>query len=324
MKFDVLIIYSGQIANSPTGKNHTKPFDYPKEYYNLAYEYFLSLCKKYSISTALSTSNEIIGPGKVSAYWIFNGSRWEKYVDEAFARVVFNKFTPINKIEEKYFNTLFSKKNIIPFTNPLLLNLFRDKYNTYKKFKNVAIPTALIGDFKEQNFENAKVKLEKLMTKNKFIDDFTSDFVIKDRFGAGGFQVIKVLSSTSFQDVNDKLKIEKKDTGITKYILQPFVKCDKGLVIGEHHGTIDARVIILNGKLIQSFIRVAKKGDFRANLHQGGKSFTLTFSDIPKDVLKMALRINKQVNIPHALYSLDFMKSNNGNVFLLKEIQLPE
>ena len=63
---------------------------------------------------------------------------------------------------------------------------------------------------------------------------------------------------------------DKKGTKILSYILQPFINYRNGFVFGKHHGLIDLRTILLNHKIIQAYIRIAKPGEFRCNEYQGG------------------------------------------------------
>ena len=88
-------------------------------------------------------------------------------------------------------------------------------------------------------------------------------------------------------------------------------------VLGKYKGSIDFRVIIMNRKIIQTYIRIARKGGFKCNGEEGDKLFYLPIKSIPKDVMIMVNKIKKIINnlkIKNHIYSLDFIKSNNGKI----------
>ncbi|EKD76065.1 MAG: ribosomal protein S6 modification enzyme, partial [uncultured bacterium] len=99
--------------------------------------------------------------------------------------------------------------------------------------------------------------------------------------------------------------------------LQPLIQAS-GFTIGEYTGNTDLRVILFSDKIIQSYLRIAKAGDFRANAQQGGKIMYLKLKQIPADVLKMTKGITKLLPVKTAFYALDFIKSNNGNLYFIE------
>ncbi|KKQ90444.1 MAG: hypothetical protein UT14_C0036G0005, partial [Candidatus Shapirobacteria bacterium GW2011_GWE1_38_92] len=80
----------------------------------------------------------------------------------------------------------------------------------------------------------------------------------------------------------------------------------------------DIRLVYLNGEIVQTYIRVAKSGEFRCNEHRGGTLTYIPLSAIPKIVLKMSNLIAKDLNNKRSLYALDFVISDNGNAYLLE------
>ncbi len=58
-------------------------------------------------------------------------------------------------------------------------------------------------------------------------------------------------------------------------VLQEYVKESKGR---------DVRVIVVGGKVVAAMRRVAKKGEFRANLHRGGRASGLTLTKRFRDI----------------------------------------
>jgi glutathione synthase/RimK-type ligase-like ATP-grasp enzyme len=70
--------------------------------------------------------------------------------------------------------------------------------------------------------------------------------------------------------------------------------------------------------IIQSYLRIAKTDEFRANAQQGGKVMYLSNALIPQDVITMVDNINAQLPSTTAIYTLDFIKSDNGNLYFIE------
>jgi len=122
--------------------------------------------------------------------------------------------------------------------------------------------------------------------------------------------------------IRDHHKNDKKSKNFLKYILQPLINCKGGFKVGKYEGPMDLRLILLNHKIIQAYIRIAKKGNFKCNYHQGGKLFYISPQKIPKDVLTLVKKIIKKLdlklNLKHSLYTLDFIRSNKGNLYFIE------
>ena len=91
-------------------------------------------------------------------------------------------------------------------------------------------------------------------------------------------------------------ELDKKDKKILSYIVQPFINCNNGFSFGKYCGVIDLRLIFLNHKIVQTYIRIAKKGKFECNEHQGGNLVYIPIKIIPKDVLTMTRKIIKNLH----------------------------
>jgi ribosomal protein S6--L-glutamate ligase len=88
----------------------------------------------------------------------------------------------------------------------------------------------------------------------------------------------------------------------TNILVQQFIK--------EANGQ-DIRCFVVNGKVVASTQRQAKKGDFRANLHQGG---TTSRVRITPDERKLAVKAAKALNLTVA--GADIIRSNRGPLLL--------
>src|SRR3989344_6563413 len=134
--FDVLIVYSDRLATSANSSpNKLTPF--PKgsknESYNLVYSYFLKICRNHKLKCAFTTSSDIVGAGKCSSFWLFEKGKWIKVKKAGYSKLIFDKFSPVNKRIKDSRDLLFSSEKVKPFNSPYLFDLFFDKYETDKK-----------------------------------------------------------------------------------------------------------------------------------------------------------------------------------------------
>ena len=315
--FEVLIVYAEGLAISSydkTNKSET-PFDILKKNngYNEVYGYFLETCEKMNLKAAFTTSADIIGPGFCRSFWIYKNSKWVKVNSSCYSKLIFDKFSPKRKGTKARRELLFSNKEIKPFNNPDLYNLFFDKQKTFDNLSDYAIPTVTVGENTLENMNVACQKLVDLMQIHLGINDFSSDVIMKDKFGSGGNGIYKFR-------INDRARMVSvaKKHPLSTYIIQPFVKFDTGFLFKDNLESADIRLIFLGGKIVQSYIRVAKTGDFRCNEHQGGLLTYLNLNEIPIDVVNKANEVAEILNKKCSLFTLDFIVSNSGNVYLLE------
>ncbi len=315
--FEVLIVYAEGMAISAYDKTNKSatPFniDGKNKDYNIVYGYFLETCETLGLKVAFSTSADIIGPGFCKSYWTYKDDRWIKNSSPCFSKLIFDKFSPKRKGTKTRRELLFSNKDIKPFNNPDLYNLFFDKQKTFDKLSDFVIPTVTVGENTIENMDMACQKLVDLMRVHCGIDDFSSDVIMKDKYGSGGNGIYKF----KIDDRIRMVKVAKKHYKST-YIIQPFAKFDTGFLFKNNLESADIRLIFLGGKIVQSYIRVAKTGDFRCNEHQGGTLTYLNLSEIPIDVVNKAMAVAKILDKKCSLFTLDFIVSNSGNAYLLE------
>ena len=312
--FDLFIVYSQRLAESPV-TDVLKPF--PKgsscESYNNVYSYFLEICRKNGLKAAFTTSADIVGPGLCRGYWLFQNDQWLKVSQKGYAKLIFDKFSPVNRQIKTKRALLFSLAKVRPFNNPKLFELFFDKQKSYKKLSKFSIPTVSIEKKTQVGFLNAYKSLQRIIARHPDKADFSDELIVKDRFGAGGLNVFKFNAN----------ELEKITTSINKcsrksFIIQPFVKFDRGLSYLGVPVSADIRLIYLGGKIVQTYLRMAKTGDFRCNEHQGGLLKYIAKKNIHQAVTKVADQVAKKLNQKRSLFALDFIISNYGNVYLLE------
>ncbi|MBS9464040.1 30S ribosomal protein S6--L-glutamate ligase [Flagellimonas sp. 389] len=88
----------------------------------------------------------------------------------------------------------------------------------------------------------------------------------------------------------------------TNILVQEFIK--------EANGQ-DIRCFVVNGKVVASMQRQAQKGEFRANIHQGGKASLIK---ITSEERKLAVKSAKMLNLDVA--GVDLIRSNRGPLLL--------
>lgn len=312
---DVLVVYNHAIASSAsnTNKSYIAPFSGKSQNYNDAYAYFLETCYKMNINAAFTTSSDF-KKGKFRSYWIYNQKQWKKIHESCVSLFIFDKFAPTTKKIKAFRADLFNNVQIKPFNNPELFTMFFDKQHTYNRLPSSTIPTVSLENKSLTGIKTSLTKLNMLISLHPGKKDFSPNFVMKDRYGAGGENVFFIKRKTSLQDIATIL-VENK---ATNFIVQPFTQFKNGYQYKKISGFIDLRVIYLDGKAIQTYLRIATKKDFRCNEHQGGKLEYISLKELPTKVIKLANTIAADLNMKKSLYALDFIISDRGNVYLLE------
>ena len=315
--FDVLIVYSDKLATSSNSLSEDVIAPFAKgsdiESYNIVYGYFLKTCQRFNLKAAFTTSADIVGAGKCQSYWLFENGTWVKVRKPAFSKLIFDKFSPTNKRIKTCRKSLFSSSRIRPFNSPYLFNLCFDKQKTYNKLHKFSIPTTTIKDCTKKSITEACKMLREKIDKLPHKEDFSDEIIMKDRFGAGGRNVYKFKTNK----VNKMLMTAKKHKNIS-FIIQPFAKFDKGFSYQNFLVSTDIRLIYFGKRIVQTYIRMAKRGDFRCNEHQGGLLKYIPKNKVSSKIVTVAKAITKVLNQRASLFALDFIISNNGNVYLLE------
>lgn len=310
-KFDVLIVYSELLAKSASSPSRT-PFS-AHNTCNTAYAYFLKVADRAGLKMALTTTADITSPGTCSSYWIVKNGRWIKRMNACYSTLIFDKCAPSNKSLRVARNLLFASRGIKPYNHQTFYDLLYDKQRTHDLLERHAIPTVSLGTHKRSRLVTSHHKLSTLIDKHPRRHDFGSALVLKDRHGAGGNHVYKIRDGKQAS-----IKTMMQAHPHISFVLQPFVQFERGLSFDGHVAATDIRLVYLGGKVVQSYVRRAARGDFRCNEHQGGTSTYIRVSDIPRQVSSLASRIATRLGNRKSLYALDFIMSNSGNVYFLE------
>lgn len=118
-------------------------------------------------------------------------------------------------------------------------------------------------------------------------------FIIKVLEGTQGIGVYKVRSEREAEDLFDHFAERQ-----IKIILQEY--------ISEFSGK-DVRAFVVGDQIVAAMMRVAGGGDFRSNLHRGGKGVPVELSEEEKE---MAIQAVKTLKLDVA--GVDILRSNRG------------
>lgn len=210
-------------------------------------------------------------------------------------------------------DTLLSSNAVKSYGSYSLHKLFADKQKTYNTLSPYAIPTLTLTNNSLVSVGRSLHKLKNLIDSHAHPLDFTSQIILKDRFGAGGLNIYK-FNSSDLPGIQSALS----NHPTVSFIIQPLIKFDRGFKYKKRLVSTDIRLIYLNGQIVSSYIRMAKTGDFRCNQHQGGTLAYLKRSELPKSILAKSTQIARLINKQSSLFTLDFLLSNSGHPYLLE------
>jgi len=311
--FDIMIVYDAHLAHSAADQTYREPAPFSRsgEYYNCnaTYQYFIEYCQQQGLSAAFTTTHDIAPSGQFTSVWTYT-TRWERVPGPTNAKVIFDKFSNLLTRNAAVYKLLTTILKPLPFLhNQAMRLMFDNKLETYTQFPDCTIPTVQVDSLAPASILNARKALAMKCQHHPYHDDFGSDLVLKDQFGIGGNQIYKITSDADFAQI--------PFNAATHYILQPLIEAS-GFAIAHYTGSSDLRVIICNDTIIQSYLRVAKAGEFRANAQQGGEVVYLTLDQIPPEVIEMTTTIKRRLPNRTALYTLDFIKSNHGHLYFIE------
>ncbi|MBI2578878.1 MAG: ATP-grasp domain-containing protein [Candidatus Aenigmarchaeota archaeon] len=257
----------GITYNDTDGIFLNKPFNDRSTF--KAYRKFSEVAKKIGVKVVVAKP-EWYNRGKFLLCWNLLEKRKEKSVPVNF---VFDRVLSFNRKHHDFMRNLRKKfkKVLLMMNDPFIEDLCNDKYLTHKLFRRYVPKTSI-----------SLKGLKKI--KNRLA-------VVKPRFGAGGAGV-KVMEKY-------RLRKLKKD-----YIVQEFVDTSAGIK-GVYKGIHDLRLLVLNGKILDFYLRVPRKG-LISNISLGGR--LVRIRKIPKKVMRIANYVDSKFNkfVPR-LYSIDFL-----------------
>ncbi len=121
--------------------------------------------------------------------------------------------------------------------------------------------------------------------------------------------IIKLLESTQGKGV-----VLAETTKAAESVINAFKSVKTNILVQEfikEANGQDIRCFVVNGKVVASMQRQAEKGEFRANIHQGGKASKIK---ITTEERKLAIKAAKILDLPVA--GVDIIRSNKGPLLL--------
>ena len=138
-------------------------------------------------------------------------------------------------------------------------------------------------------------------------DLYYAERIVRDHLGYPF--IMKVLEGTQGEGVflvhgedEAKLLMDEHVRKGTRIILQEY--------IAEFSGK-DIRLIVISGEVVASMMRIAQEGDFRSNIHRGGKGEVIELSEQEKE---MAIRACMVLGLKMA--GVDIMRSEKGPMII--------
>ncbi len=162
----------------------------------------------------------------------------------------------------------------------------RDKLHSSQIFSNNGIQIPTTG------FANSPIETKELIEMAN-----GAPLIIKLLESTQGKGVVLAETNKAAESVINAFKSLK-----TNILVQEFIK---------EAGGRDIRCFVINGKVVAAIERVAVKGEFRANIHQGG---TANLIKLTAEEKKLAIKAAKVLNLDVA--GVDLIRSNKGPLLL--------
>ena len=263
----------------------SEPMAYPfnKKQYLEIYQQIISELESRGIKVFIVRGDSYIKNGRFGKGWQFVNEKLKESAGEVHVDLIFNR----------------DDKNTIPIIDdckiinqPEFDQLCVDKVKTFETFPDISPKTASIHSYQGylEQIEKWRMKPEEMIVlKKNFETEGRGIFIIP----------IADVKKSLYKDWNNVM-------------VQEFIDSSIGIP-GITDGLHDLRVTVINGKPINSFLRVPKKGSYLANVAQGGSGTSIDLKKVPKEVIEFVYRIDKKVKKYYpAIYSADFIHSGKG------------
>lgn len=264
----------------PEGAKNAYPFTV--EAYKESYYDFAKLASKIFSVFMCRGRKHYAGSGIFKTGFYFNGEDFILHNQKIAAKVIFDK-SMLNVSGGKDWGVL----NTAAFNK-----LCNDKYKTYLLFKEHFKFTC-----KFKNISQAKKCLKSIKTSNVV-------YKPNNLFGGKGVMVLT------------KQQAEKKLGSFKEGIFQEFVDTSGGIpgVVSSVH---DLRVVVINGKIVQSFVRIPKGNSLISNVARGGIKHYIHLNSIPHKIILIVKDLDDKLKkFNPRFYAVDFgVEKDNPFIF---------
>jgi ribosomal protein S6--L-glutamate ligase len=176
----------------------------------------------------------------------------------------------------------FEMMNMYCLNNSSAIASSRDKLNTMQLLSNKNLPMPITS------FSNSVYETKQLM---QMVGG--APLVIKLLEGTKGIGVVLAETNKAAESVINAFKSLKANI-----LVQEYIKESKGK---------DIRCFVIGNKVVAAMQREAEEGEFRANIHLGGKASTIEITDFEQEI---AIKAVKTIGLEVA--GVDMVRSNIG------------
>lgn len=251
----------------------TKPgfFDYPfdEKSYMEGYLKLGELFHQYGAECYLVRAQETyLGGNRFSGGWKFESGAFLRINGLIEVDVIFNK--GILEVDEK-------ANMVVP---PEMDVLCTNKERTYELFEEFCPKTVEVQN--EKDLVSA-------------IEGIPSNIVVAKPLDAYGGEGVMI---------GPKEEILQKVRHFP-YLIQEFIDTSMGIP-GITESRHDFRIIIIDGEVVSTLLRVPKSGSLISNVAQGGSASVVPLEKIPPKVWELVKRVDVEFSrFPHRIYSID-------------------
>jgi glutathione synthase/RimK-type ligase-like ATP-grasp enzyme len=268
-----------------------KNFPFSKKRTNQAYQLLSKIGKDKEVRLLISDFKQLNNKMLKKA-WVFE-EVWQ-LIEDREIELIFDRAETNFRNDEKKEDV---NKKVRIINNPGFNKLCWDKVQTYDYFSELVPRT-----FAVNNINDVKEVLPMIGT---------ATVVLKPRYGIMG-KDIQFLKKKKIKDV-------KKN-----YVVQEFIDSSGGIKELNVEGVHDLRIVIINGEIHHSYVRIAEKGSLFANCAKGGKKVFLDKEKIPASILEIVKQVDsKFVKYDPRIYSIDFVYDKNGKIWIAELESIP-
>ncbi|MBP9773818.1 MAG: hypothetical protein KBD00_04285 [Candidatus Peribacteraceae bacterium] len=221
------------------------------------------------------SQNTYLGNNTFSRGWKFDGTQFREHDEPITVDRIYNK-------------GLFTADKAARLLNDVEMeSICINKYNTYKYFSDLQARSVLA-----ENQQDVTTGLAQLQT---------AMIVAKPLYGSEGNGIV----------IEPRESLAQHLTTFP-YLLQEFMDTSEGIP-GLTKTMHDFRIVIMNGEIIDVYIRTPKSGSLLANIGQGGSLFQIPVEKIPVDAKEILQKVETRFSqFPTRVYALDMCRQKNG------------
>jgi len=274
-------------------RDYKGPFK--ERYWSRVFSVFVRKANEHGLNVFFANHKEF-KDGFLKTAWLRKNNRWIKVQNQEID-LVYSKFARTmfldNKENKRAINFKYKMNEYVKIINhPVIDKFCWDKQIIHEFFPELTPKTFVVNTLNGLKTVLPEIESERI--------------VLKPRYGTLGEEVIVI----------EKKKLPRKLSKNT--IVQEFIDTSKGIK-GVTTGYHDLRLIIANGKIDHAHIRIPKKGLLTSNVALGGKKIFIKNHNIPKNVLRIARKVDKLFkDFKPRLYSIDFLVNEKGKAYIVE------